>query len=95
MELQTVVPNQPGHYQAYYCINKGEDKFQPDNITEVFLQHVPVLGYISVVEIGKPKVEQYVQDHREVEQRSVKSIVCSSNCILNRNVNPENPERFD
>jgi hypothetical protein len=61
----------------------------------MFLKQLVVLGNVSIIEICDPKVEQYVEKERKVENHEVKTIFTCSHGILNPPVDPEYPKRFN
>ena len=51
-----------------------------------------MLGDISVVIIGYAEVEEDIEQKRKVENNIIESVLFSTNHILNRTIDTENPE---
>jgi hypothetical protein len=61
----------------------------------MLVQQLAVLSDITVIEIGNPEVEKYAEKERKIQDAEVETEILRSDSILNRAVNPENPERLD
>ena len=76
-------------------IHDAEQKFQHNDVGEIFLQQVAVLRDIAVVEIGDAEIEDDIEDNAEAEQRRIQSVFVRPDDILYRTVDAEYPERLD
>ena len=54
-----------------------------------------VLGNVPVIEIGDPKIEENVEQKREIKNDQIKSVISYPDDILNVPVNSEYKDGFD
>lgn len=54
-----------------------------------------VLGYISIVEIGKTKVEKDIEKKSKIKNGKVKSVIGSTYNVLHRSIDTQNPKRLN
>jgi hypothetical protein len=61
----------------------------------MLVQQLLILGNVTVIEVGDAKIEENIEEKREIKDDQVKPIVSYSNNILNISVNAENKNRLD
>ena len=61
----------------------------------MLVQQLYMLGNIPIVEVGDARIQQDVEQKGKIEDVQVKSIILQTYGILDRTVDPENPEGFD
>ena len=61
----------------------------------MLIQQLVVLGYIPVVEIGDPEIEQDIEEKGKVKDFEVETVIHHARDDLYVPVNSENPDGFD
>ena len=95
MKLFFVVADNQSDNKADNRINQGKDKFQSHNIRQMLIQEEIMLGNIPVIITCNSEVEDYVEDHREIEKREIKPETMVAHKILDSSVNSKNIKRFN
>jgi len=61
----------------------------------MFVQKLCMLGDITVIEICYAHIQQDIKHIGIIENRKIKPVINQADGVLDRQVNPEDPERFD
>jgi len=75
-------------------INCTKQKFHDDHARKMLVQQLRMLGNIAVVEIGDPRVKQYIKEESKIKNGEIETVLRHTNCIVHYPVDPEYPERF-
>ena len=77
------------------CVNYGKEQFYDYYAAEVLIKQLAVLCNVTVVVVGDTKIQEDIEQKREVEYHKIKPIFPCTNNILNRSVDPKDPKGFD
>ena len=95
MNLYLAVPDNCCQNKGENGVNNSKQKFQTNNVGEMFFQQKIVLGNITVVIVRDSDIEQNIQQQRKIEQCEIHSVSMVTHKVLYITVDTKNPERFN
>ena len=90
--MPSIVTDDAGDYKNDHKINGSQQEPEYGDSRKVLVQQLVVLGNVLIVEIGNPKIQQYIKKKGEIKYRKIKAIFSRVCDILNGTVDAENPE---